>query len=132
MIVFLSIFSCQNEVATSATKPISVPVQSTQTHRIDVQTLYQKMKQKPIIIDVRTPEEFTAGHIPTAKNIPLSSLQDHIVELSQFKNDEIFLVCAVGGRSQQATKMLLSKGFTKAINVEGGTRGWQAKGFPTD
>ena len=131
MIVFLSIFSCHNEVATSTANTTST-VQTSETHSIDIPTLYQKMDQQPIIIDVRTPEEFATGHIPTAKNIPLSSLQDHIFELSHAKNSEIFLVCAVGGRSQQATTMMRSKGFTKAINVEGGTRGWQAKGFPTD
>ena len=132
MIVFFSIFSCQYEHTTTKKEVSSVDVQSTEKHSIDVQSLHQKLQSPPIIIDVRTPEEFDSGHIPTATNIPLQDFADHIKNLEKHKQQEIYLVCAAGVRSQQATNMLLQQGFTKAINVEGGTRGWKAKGFPTD
>ena len=129
MIVFLSIFSCQHERAMTQRE---VLVQITEKHSIDVQSLHQKLQNTPTVIDVRTPEEFASGHIPTATNIPLQDFTTHIKNLEKHKLQEIYLVCATGVRSQQATNMLLQQGFTKAINVEGGTRGWKAKGFRTE
>ena len=131
MIVFLSILSCQYE-RTTQQEVIATPVQLTEEHSIDVQSLHQKMKHGPIIIDVRTPEEFASGHIPTATNIPLQKFASHIERLEKYKQQEIYLVCAAGVRSQRAAELLQQQGFTKAINVEGGTRGWKAKGFRTD
>jgi rhodanese-related sulfurtransferase len=100
---------------------------------VDVQTLYKKTQENKslTILDVRTVQEFSEGHIPNAINIPLGELEQRISEIEKYKNTELFLVCAVGGRSRQATKKLIQKGFTHAINVAGGTRGWQAKGYPT-
>ena len=99
---------------------------------IDVDTLYAKKQQNEnlVIIDVRTPAEYSSGHIPGAKPIPLSDLDTSLSQLEAFKEQEIYLVCAVGGRSQQATTILREKGFSKATNVQGGTRGWKAKGYP--
>ena len=86
-----------------------------ETSEIDVTTLHTKMKSETItIIDVRSPQEYAQGHLPNAKN------------------REIFLVCASGRRSHSATQTLKQKGFAKAFNILGGTRGWQAKGFPTE
>lgn len=114
--------------------PMTVLVESkAKTTEIDVAELYKKMKSKDvIIIDVRTPQEYTRGHLPKARNIPLLEFNDRLEELGAYKNNEIFLVCASGVRSQSATQTLIKHGFTQAWNVLGGTRGWQAKGFPTD
>jgi len=130
MIVFL-IFSCSSVAPQQKTDLLPNAQQEVVDH-IDVQTLHQKMSQKPVIIDVRTTEEFSSGHLPTAKNIPLDELENRLEGLTPHKTQEIFLVCATGRRSKRATDLLRSKGFTQAINVEGGTRGWQAKGFPTE
>ena len=100
---------------------------------IEVSTLYEKKQQgSPTIIDVRTPEEFAAGHVPNAQNIPLDTLEKRYSELTPHKESEIFLICASGRRSQKAAEILSEKGFTHAINVTGGTSGWQAKGYPTE
>ena len=99
---------------------------------IDVDTLYEKKQQNEslVIVDVRTPAEYNSGHIPSAQLIPLSELSSSLSKLEAHKNQEIYLVCAVGGRSQTATELLRKEGFSKAINVQGGTRGWKAKGYP--
>ena len=99
---------------------------------IDVDTLFSRMQtSEQTIIDVRTPEEYAQGHIIGAHNIPLDTLDSQLKKLEPHKNQEIYLVCAVGGRSHRARVFLTQKGFTKAINVQGGTRGWKAKGYPT-
>lgn len=99
---------------------------------IDVTALHSRVTSKSIIIDVRTPQEYAQGHLPNAKNIPIQELRIRMKELIPYKDKEIFLVCASGVRSHNATQTLQQKGFSKAINVIGGTRGWQAKGFPTE
>ena len=77
--------------------------------------------KRPLLIDVRQPEEFRSGHIPGAKLIPLGELTRRLNELP--KNKEIVCVCASGSRSKSATKMLLREGYN-AINMNGGMLTW--------
>ena len=137
LLFFLACETTNTAEKTSQTnQKTSAPAQSsetTQPSEISVTALYEKTKSKDvIIIDVRTPQEYTQGHLPKAQNIPLQEFDKRMGELSAYKNKELFLVCASGGRSHTATQTLLKNGFTKAQNVLGGTRGWQAKGYPTD
>ena len=101
--------------------------------------LYQMNKAKgneiPLIIDVRTKQEYERSHIPTAQHISLQEIgqdtESHDI-LLQNKDKEIYLVCAIGRKSGQAGEILLEKGFKKPINVMGGTNGWIALGFPIE
>ncbi len=91
-----------------------------------IEDLQQLLKQSPdqfILVDVRTPEEYAAKHIPVAINIPLSELDIRSNELS--KQSLIITVCGKGGgRSAAAAEKLQQWGFTKAIFLCGGTFGW--------
>ena len=99
---------------------------------IEVETLKKRHdKESLLIIDVRTKNEFSKGHIPTAINIPLAELYNDS-SLSKYKNTEIFLVCAVGGRSKKAQRFLISKGFDNTVNVVGGTDAWLKNDFPVE
>ncbi|MBT3812052.1 MAG: FAD-dependent oxidoreductase [Gammaproteobacteria bacterium] len=69
------------------------------------------------IVDVRTAPEFERKHIPHAVNIPLDSLRDRLHELSQER--EIWVVCGVGQRSYNATRILQQHGF-QVRNLSGG------------
>ena len=84
-------------------------------------------KPKPLMLDVRQPEEFRSGHIPGAKLIPLGELRTRMNELP--KNQEILVVCQSGSRSISATHQLVSAGFD-AVNVNGGMIAWARAGFP--
>jgi rhodanese-related sulfurtransferase len=86
--------------------------------QIDVATLMEKpSNERPFLLDVRTPEEFTAGHIPDSVNIPVDDLRSR---LDQLPNDrEIAAYCRVGQRGYLATRILLQKGLD-AVNVSGG------------
>ena len=79
-------------------------------------------------VDVRTPEEFAAGHAARAKNIPLADLQNQLGNLE--KNEPVYLICRTSNRSRQAAKILQDAGFPRVAVVEGGTEGWQAAGLP--
>jgi len=72
----------------------------------------------PIVVDVRTPEEFQEGAYPDAINIPLDELQMRITELGS-KSREITLYCASGARSAYAQRVLMQFGFTNVKNGGG-------------
>ncbi len=99
------------------------------TPSLNPQELSEKLKEakRPLVIDVRQPEEYRNGHIAGAKLIPLGELKARMQELS--KDKEIVCVCASGGRSSSATKMLIDAGYT-AINMNGGMSNWQHAGLP--
>lgn len=78
----------------------------------------QENKDKINIIDVRTPAEFSQGHIEGAKNIPYPGIilnSDVLLD----KNKEYYLICKSGNRSSTSVKQLEDKGF-KVTNVVGG------------
>lgn len=73
--------------------------------------------QRPVVVDVRTPKEFAAGHIPGAVNVPVDWLRD---ELSGLPRDRPLVVyCQVGQRGYLATRVLRQAGF-EASNLSGG------------
>ena len=78
-------------------------------------------------IDVRTPAEFRAVHAERAVNYPMESF-----DLEQFplsKDEEIHVICQSGGRSMKVCQKLEAAGFTKIVNVTGGTSAWQSAGL---
>jgi len=79
-------------------------------------------------IDVRTPEEYAAGHAYRTRNIPLDTLAANLDKLE--KNEPVYLICRTGHRSKTAAQVLVDNGFSQAISVAGGTEAWQAAGLP--
>jgi phage shock protein E len=78
--------------------------------------------QPLLILDVRTAQEYAAGHIPGAVNAPLDQLDVWAGTLDG--SLRTVCVCASGGRSQQAADQLVGRGFTDVYNLLGGTYGW--------
>lgn len=100
---------------------------------MNVQALHQRMGgQVDLVLDVRTPAEFAQGHVAGAVNIPLQELKARQAELAPYKDKEIAVICAVGGRSATATSYLRTEGYAQAYNVLGGTRAWVEAGYPTE
>ena len=73
--------------------------------------------QRPLLLDVRTPPEFAAGHVPDAVNIPVDELRSRQGELPHDR--EIAVYCQVGQRGYLATRILRQAGFA-AVNLSGG------------
>ena len=86
-----------------------------------------KSASRPLVLDVREPEEYRDGHISGAKLIPLGELERRMKELP--KSKEIVCVCASGSRSSSATRMLVTAGYN-AINMKGGMFTWSRSGLP--
>lgn len=94
----------------------------------DVQTQLSG-NQPPMLIDVRQPDEYKAGHIRGAKLIPLDQLSAKANTLP--KNRTIICVCRSGARSGSATRQLRAVGLD-AVNMNGGMMGWQRAGLPVE
>jgi rhodanese-related sulfurtransferase len=86
-----------------------------------------KNGKRPLMIDVRRPDEYRTGHIVGAKLIPLNELSSHMKDLP--RNREIVCVCASGNRSGSATRMLVKAGFN-AVNMKGGMNSWRQANLP--
>jgi len=68
------------------------------------------------LLDVRTPEEFAAGHVEGARNVPVSELEKRLSEAGP-KDQPVVVYCQAGGRSAQAAKILRANGFTHVVDL---------------
>ena len=72
-----------------------------------------------MIIDVRTLEEWNAGHLATAQHLPLDQVAQSIDTLVVEKDQQVYLYCRSGNRSGQAKIIMDSLGYTNVINAGG-------------
>ena len=91
----------------------------------DPATLAQLIDRKNtpyVLVDVRTPDEYASGHIPTAINIPLDQITRNLP--SPDRSRLVIVYCASGARASSAAKKLQSLGFTRVLNF-GGIDRWE-------
>ena len=81
-----------------------------------------------MVLDIRTPAEFAAGHVPNARNIPLSELEKRASELTG--NKPVLICCATGARSGRAIAVLQKAGREQVFNMAGGLQAWSQAGLP--
>jgi rhodanese-related sulfurtransferase len=87
----------------------------------------RRIEQGALLLDVREPDEWAAGHAPEARFIPLGQVQGRLDELPTDR--PIVAICRSGGRSASVTEALTAWGYD-AVNLAGGMRAWAAAGFP--
>lgn len=103
--------------------------------QIDHEQLQGRIQQgdaKLVVLDVRTPEEFAAGHVPGARNIPHDALAARVAELESVRDSDIVVYCRSGRRSQIAIETLTAKGFTRLGHLNGDFLAWQAANRPIE
>jgi rhodanese-related sulfurtransferase len=86
---------------------------------------------EPFILDVRRPDEFEAGHIEFAVNIPITALDGRIAELPENLDAPMLVYCAVGIRGNFGLTYLKFLGYTNVRNIRGGFGAWVDAGLPT-
>lgn len=94
--------------------------------RIDVATAREMQRAGDPILDVRTPEEYAAGHIAGALNVPIGLLPKG---LDGLPDGPVITTCGSGGRGGRAADLLTAAG-RDAFTIDGGTKAWEAAGLP--
>jgi rhodanese-related sulfurtransferase len=89
-------------------------------------------REEALVVDVREPNEFAAGHVLGAKNVPLARLDASGAELAKRKERPLIVCCDGGERSAKALAVLKKQGFTRVANLSGGIAAWQQAGLPVE
>jgi phage shock protein E len=84
----------------------------------------------PLMLDVRTPAEFSTGHVPGAVNIPIDTLGKRMNEIDDRRGEEVVVYCERGPRATKAAAMLGEAGFSAVRHLTGDMAGWRAAGLP--
>ncbi len=87
-------------------------------------------REDGVIVDIRDANDFKAGHIAGARNIPQSRLDERLGELDKFKDKPVIVVCKHGQSSGIAVAKLGKAGFARAAKLKGGMSQWQADNLP--
>jgi len=84
----------------------------------------------PLVLDVRTPGEYSRGHLKDSVLIPVQQLQARWQEIAGYKNKDVLIYCATGNRSTVAAKILIDNGFKRILNLRQGISGWEREKLP--
>ena len=82
------------------------------------------------VLDVRTPQEYAAGHVPGAVNVPHDQLASRLAEVP--KDKDVVLYCKSGRRAGIAADVLAANGYTRLSHLEGDMPAWVAKGHAVE
>lgn len=89
-----------------------------------------ELPEHAILLDVREPDEWVAGHIEGARHVPMYEVPEHVSGAADLSRDApIVVVCKMGGRSAHVTAWLSQQGFD-AVNLDGGMLAWATAGRP--
>lgn len=129
VLAFCSCNSSKNDTQKSEVKQIEI----TNTKFIYTANEFDsiiKNSNNSVLIDVRTGDEFSKGHLENALNLDWkrSEFQKQLESID--KNQTILVYCLSGGRSSQAATAMREKGYTKVLELDGGIMAWRAKGLP--
>jgi rhodanese-related sulfurtransferase len=89
-------------------------------------------RERAVVVDVREPEEFAAGHMTGAKNVPLNQLEEKLAAAVKNKTVPLLLVCATGARAQRAVATAKKLGYEQAQAVAGGLKSWKEANLPVE
>jgi len=97
---------------------------------ISSQDLIRLMNQGALVLDIRKPEEFAAGHVNGAKQLPSDQILTAGENFKRFKEKPVIVYCESGSLAAAAVRQLNLQGFTKAFSLRGGLAGWRAENLP--
>ena len=87
-------------------------------------------RQKAVVIDVSEVDEFAAGHVGGAKNVPFGQLDDKLPAAVKNKALPVILVCATGARANRAVAVAKKLGYEQAQALGGGLKAWKDANLP--
>ena len=89
-------------------------------------------REDALVVDVRDPGEYGAGHILGAKNWPLDHIDERGGEAAKRKDKPVIVYCDTGDRTPKAAAALRTLGFTRVVILSGGLPAWQQAGLPVE
>ena len=89
-------------------------------------------REKAVVVDVCGADEFAAGHVVGAKNLPLDELEAKLAGTVKNKATPVVLVCASGMRSKRAVAIAKKLGYENARSLNGGMGAWRAANLPVE
>lgn len=88
-------------------------------------------KERFILLDVRTPQEYGREKLKSSINIPLDSIQATIEKKLPNKSEKIFVYCLSGSRSVHAVAAMVKMGYTNVFDIKSGLLAWRVYNYPT-
>ncbi len=113
---------------------LAAPALAGEVQSIDPEALLAALKAKQeriLVLDVRSEEEFEAGHVPGAVHIPYDQLESRIDEVEAASPDKVVVYCERGGRAGKAEATLQQAGIEEVYDLEGHMKGWRDANRPT-
>jgi rhodanese-related sulfurtransferase len=89
-------------------------------------------REKAVVVDVCGPDEYAAGHVVGAKNLPLGDLEAKLPGMVKNKATPVVLVCASGMRSRRAVAVARKLGYENAHSLSGGLAAWRSASLPIE
>ncbi len=123
VLLFVVLFLCINIVACNST--IAESKQISPSELIEL----IKIEKAPVILDVRSAEEYSQGRVPGAINIEYRELPSRIDEIRKLGRKKIVVYCERGVRANIAEETLEKAGFTEVLHLEGDMSGWRKRGL---
>jgi thioredoxin len=126
--------NCPADGGTSYGRVIVMPAKSsggamfTDVQATDAKKLIETLN--PLLLDVRTPNEYYESHIEGAKLLPLQQLENRLSEITDYKDKPVIIYCRSGNRSSVAADILVRNHFSKLYNLKSGITGWTKAGLP--
>ena len=96
------------------------------------QVVHMINRDKAVVVDVCEAEEFAAGHVVGAKNLPLNQLEDKLAGVVKNKTLPLILVCQSGARSARALSIAKKLGYEQAQSLSGGLGAWRSANLPLE
>jgi rhodanese-related sulfurtransferase len=103
---------------------------ATSQSAISSQDLIRLMNQGALVLDIRKPDEFAAGHVNGAKHLPSDKILTAGEAFKRFKEKPVVVYDDSGSLAAAAVRQLQEQGFTKAFTLRGGFGSWRAENLP--
>jgi rhodanese-related sulfurtransferase len=97
---------------------------------VSPQDLIRLQNQGALVLDIRPPDQFAAGHVAGARHMPSDQILKAAETLKKHREKPVIVYCESGSLSAAAVRQLGEQGFTKALNLRGGLAGWRAENMP--
>jgi rhodanese-related sulfurtransferase len=89
-------------------------------------------REKAVVVDVSEPEEYAAGHVGGARNVPVGELENRLPEVVRNKALPVIFVCPSGARAHRAVGIAKKLGYEKAQVLAGGLKAWKEANLPVE